>query len=32
MLKMQYYFFGKEEAQADIKFKQQLRVGYQINF
>jgi hypothetical protein len=32
MLKMQYYFFGKEEAQADIKFNQQLRVGYQINF
>jgi hypothetical protein len=32
MLKMQYYFFGKEEIQADIKFKQQLRVGYQINF
>jgi hypothetical protein len=32
ILKMQYYFFGKEEVFADIKFKQQLRVGYQINF
>ena len=32
MLKAQYYFFGKEETLADIKFKQQLRIGYQINF
>ena len=32
MLKMQYYFFGKVETQADIKYKQQIRIGYQINF
>ncbi len=32
MLKMQYYFFGKKETLADIKFNQQLRIGLQFNF
>lgn len=32
MLKIQYYFFGKEEVLADIKYKDQVRIGYQIVF
>jgi hypothetical protein len=32
ILKAQYYFFGKQDAQADLKYNQQIRIGYQINF
>jgi len=32
MFKVQYYFFGKEETLADLKYSKQIRAGYQINF